>query len=100
MSSGTGVGPGTVTRVVAVRAGSSPVYGTVAYINVGAHMVGTIKYTGIGGGPDTDEIQEGTQVAKGQDLGYFKFGGSTVVCLWEPGASAGRSASAWLRGAV
>ena len=75
-------------------------FGYVAYISVGAHMVGTIKYTGIGGGPDTDEIQEGTQVAKGQDLGYFKFGGSTVVCLWEPGASAGRSASAWLRGAV
>ena len=49
-------------------------------------MVGTIKYTGLNGGADTDEIPPGTSIRKGQDLGYFKFGGSTVICLWEPGA--------------
>jgi hypothetical protein len=50
-------------------------------------MVGTIKYTGLGGAgaPDTDEIPPGSKLAKGQDMGYFKFGGSTVLCLWEPG---------------
>ncbi len=63
----------------------SEIFGTVALINVGAHMVGTIKYTGLGGADDTDEIPPGTKVVKGQDLGYFKFGGSTVLCLWEPG---------------
>ncbi len=65
----------------------SEIFGTVALINVGAHMVGTIKYAGIGGTgtPDTDEIPPGSEVTKGQDLGYFKFGGSTVLCLWEPG---------------
>ena len=69
----------------------SKIYGTVAYINVGAHMVGTIKYNSFrmkDGVPeeDTDEIPPGTEIKKGQDLGYFKFGGSTVICMWEPGA--------------
>jgi hypothetical protein len=50
-------------------------------------MVGTIKYAALdgAGNPDTDEIPPGSSVTKGQDLGYFKFGGSTVLCLWEPG---------------
>ncbi len=50
-------------------------FGTIAYIEVGAICVGTIIQT----------YQPG-KVTKGQEKGYFQFGGSTVVLLFEPGA--------------
>lgn len=28
----------------------------------------------------------GETVKRGEELGYFKFGGSTILCLFEPGA--------------
>jgi len=55
----------------------SPTVGKVAYICVGATMVASIVYTG---------MQEGNEVKKGDDLGTFKFGGSTVICVFEKGA--------------
>jgi len=52
----------------------SPEFGTVAYISVGATMVGSIHITSKAG-----------QVAKkGDEHGYFAFGGSTVLLLFEP----------------
>lgn len=44
---------------------------------MGATMVASIVYTG---------MQEGNEVKKGDDLGTFKFGGSTVICVFEKGA--------------
>jgi len=53
----------------------SPAFGTVAMIEIGATNVGTIKQTHV---PDR-------AVAKGEEKGVFKFGGSCVVTLFERG---------------
>ncbi|GAB4820295.1 hypothetical protein N2152v2_007341 [Parachlorella kessleri] len=53
----------------------SPAFGRVAYIAVGATMVGSIVWTAV----------VGHAVRKGEELGYFAFGGSTIVTLFEPG---------------
>ncbi|KAG8730844.1 hypothetical protein FRC11_005658 [Ceratobasidium sp. 423] len=53
----------------------SPVFGRVMCICVGAMMVGSIVTT----------VKEGEQVARGQEFGYFAFGGSTIVMLFEKG---------------
>jgi phosphatidylserine decarboxylase len=50
----------------------------IAVIAVGAMLVGSIKYVG---GVDTI----GAQVRRGQCLGAFYFGGSTVIVLYPPG---------------
>lgn len=50
-------------------------FGRLAYVEVGALCVGTIIQT-----------YESGQVSRGQEKGYFRFGGSTVVVLFEPGA--------------
>jgi phosphatidylserine decarboxylase len=38
-------------------------------------MVGSIKTT----------VEEGQEVKRGEEFGYFSFGGSTIVVLFEPG---------------
>jgi phosphatidylserine decarboxylase len=53
---------------------SNPLFGEVIMAEVGATMVGSIIQT-----------YEGNEVAKGEEKGYFKFGGSTVVLLFEKG---------------
>jgi len=53
----------------------SPQFGRVMAVCVGAMMVGTIKTT----------VEEGQQVGRGQEFGYFAFGGSTIVLLFEKG---------------
>ena len=50
----------------------SPIFGDVVMVEVGATMVGSMVQT-----------YSGTTVKKGQEKGYFKFGGSTVVLLFE-----------------
>lgn len=50
-------------------------YGLVAYIAIGATMVGSIQMT----------KGKGDTVAKGEELGYFAFGGSCVITVFEPG---------------
>ena len=50
----------------------SPIFGDVVMAEVGATMVGSMIQT-----------YAGTDVKKGQEKGYFKFGGSTVVLLFE-----------------
>ncbi len=52
----------------------SPIFGDVAMVEVGATMVGSMIQT-----------YTGTSIKKGQEKGYFKFGGSTVVLLFEKG---------------
>ncbi|KAL8357344.1 hypothetical protein RB598_002265 [Gaeumannomyces tritici] len=53
----------------------SPEHGRVMVICVGAMMVGSTVIT----------RQEGEQVKRAEELGYFKFGGSTIVLLFEEG---------------
>lgn len=50
-------------------------FGTVAFVMVGAMMVGSINLT----------TEKGQHVVRGDELGYFAFGGSTVLILWEHG---------------
>jgi len=51
-------------------------YGTVVLIAVGAMMVGSIKLL----------CEQGTEGKKGEQMGYFAFGGSTVMVLFERGS--------------
>ena len=51
----------------------SPVAGTVAIIEIGATCVGSILQT----------YQPGTLVAKGDEKGYFAFGGSCVITIFQ-----------------
>jgi len=53
----------------------SPVFGQVAVCEIGATMVGTIFQTFI----------PGRTVTKGEEKGLFKFGGSCVITLFQPG---------------
>ncbi|KAF3932221.1 hypothetical protein ABW20_dc0110292 [Dactylellina cionopaga] len=52
----------------------SVAHGRVMVVCVGAMMVGSTVIT----------AKAGSQVARGDELGYFKFGGSTLVVLFEP----------------
>ncbi|KAJ7157527.1 phosphatidylserine decarboxylase-domain-containing protein [Mycena crocata] len=54
----------------------SPQFGRVIAVCVGAMMVGSIETT----------VKEGEAVKRGQEFGYFAFGGSTIVLLFEKGA--------------
>ncbi|KAF7299266.1 Phosphatidylserine decarboxylase proenzyme 2 [Mycena indigotica] len=53
----------------------SPQFGRVMAVCVGAMMVGSIETT----------VKEGEAVKRGQEFGYFAFGGSTIVVLFEKG---------------
>ena len=48
-------------------------FGEVLFITVGAMMVGKIKFT----------YDSRCQLCKGNEMGYFEFGGSTVVLLFK-----------------
>ncbi|XP_042461799.1 phosphatidylserine decarboxylase proenzyme 2-like [Zingiber officinale] len=58
-------------RVVSVISTSE--FGKVAFIAIGATMVGSITFT----------KEKGDYVHKGDEFGYFSFGGSTVICIFE-----------------
>ncbi len=53
----------------------SPQFGTVAILEVGATNVGTIRQSYV----------PGRVVAKGAEKGFFAFGGSCVITLFQPG---------------
>ncbi|KAI3497464.1 hypothetical protein L1887_40087 [Cichorium endivia] len=48
-------------------------FGKVAFVAIGATMVGSITFT----------KKIGDYVQKGDEFGYFSFGGSTVICVFE-----------------
>eukprot|EP01121_Diplochlamys_sp_Union-15-3_P018537 TRINITY_DN6764_c0_g1_i1.p1 TRINITY_DN6764_c0_g1~~TRINITY_DN6764_c0_g1_i1.p1 ORF type:complete len:473 (+),score=83.86 TRINITY_DN6764_c0_g1_i1:67-1485(+) len=50
-------------------------FGDVLFIAIGATMVGSIQHT----------VEVGATVKKGDEYGYFAFGGSTVLLLFEKG---------------
>lgn len=52
----------------------SPQFGRVFAVCIGAMMVGSIKTT----------VLEGQEVKRGDEFGYFAFGGSTIVVLFGP----------------
>ncbi|ESW20433.1 hypothetical protein PHAVU_006G208800 [Phaseolus vulgaris] len=58
-------------RVVSII--STENFGKVAFVAIGATMVGSITFT----------KKKGDNVQKGDEFGYFSFGGSTVICLFE-----------------
>ena len=47
----------------------------IAFVAIGALLVGSIKFT----------VEEGQQVKRGEELGYFAYGGSTVVAVYPKG---------------
>uniref|UniRef100_A0A6N2KIN9 Phosphatidylserine decarboxylase proenzyme 2 n=1 Tax=Salix viminalis TaxID=40686 RepID=A0A6N2KIN9_SALVM len=51
-------------------------FGKVAFVAIGATMVGSITFS----------KKAGDHVKKGDELGYFSFGGSTVICVFEKDA--------------
>lgn len=51
-------------------------FGKVAFVAIGATMVGSITFT----------KEEGDRIRKGDEFGYFSFGGSTVICVFEKDA--------------
>lgn len=53
----------------------------VAFIAVGALLVGSIVWTFAG----EDKTSKGVEVKRGEELGCFKYGGSTCVVLFEKG---------------
>lgn len=53
----------------------SPDFGDVWMLEIGATCVGAVAYT----------FQAGQPVDKGAEKGFFKFGGSSVITLFEPG---------------
>ncbi|KAL6613786.1 hypothetical protein ACP70R_036056 [Stipagrostis hirtigluma subsp. patula] len=61
-------------RVVSII--SSSEFGKVAVVAIGATMVGSITFL----------KKEGEYVQKGDEFGYFSFGGSTVICVFEKDA--------------
>ncbi|TVU36953.1 hypothetical protein EJB05_18910 [Eragrostis curvula] len=61
-------------RVVSIISTSE--FGKVAFVAIGATMVGSITFL----------KEEGDYVQKGDEFGYFSFGGSTVICVFEKDA--------------
>ncbi|KAI7738701.1 hypothetical protein M8C21_030803 [Ambrosia artemisiifolia] len=57
----------------AVSVISTADFGKVAFVAIGATMVGSITFT----------KKAGDHVQKGDEFGYFSFGGSTVICVFE-----------------
>jgi phosphatidylserine decarboxylase len=53
----------------------SPEFGKVLMFEVGATCVGSFEYT----------FSPGVPMQKGSEKGYFKFGGSETITLFEPG---------------
>jgi phosphatidylserine decarboxylase len=53
----------------------SPVFGRVVYAEIGATCVGGMVYT----------YKANQRVGKGDEKGYFRFGGSCTILLFEPG---------------
>ncbi|KQK11647.1 hypothetical protein BRADI_2g61400v3 [Brachypodium distachyon] len=61
-------------RVVSIISTSE--FGKVAFVAIGATMVGSITFL----------KEKGDYVHKGDEFGYFSFGGSTVICVFEKDA--------------
>jgi len=63
-------------RAIVVLRADDPAIGLVGFIAVGMSDVSSC----------TAVVKSGQHVAKGEELGYFQFGGSTHCLIFEPGA--------------
>lgn len=63
-----------VTILSIPRADSTPI--NVVHVSIGAMLVGSINST----------VQQGQSVARGDEIGYFAYGGSTIVGVFPAGA--------------
>ena len=63
----------TLLSVPSMNAGESPT--PIPIIAIGAMLVGSIAHT----------RKQGDNIAKGEELGYFAYGGSTVIALFPKG---------------
>lgn len=62
----------------------SPLLGRYAYVAIGALCVGSVVIEAPeGAAPGTNPV--GSTYARGERLGYFQFGGSTVALVFQPG---------------
>ena len=73
-------------RAVILIEADDPVIGLVAFVAVGMSEVSSCKI-----GP---KVKPGYHVEKGEELGYFQFGGSTHCLVFRRGAIAGFSLAA------
>ena len=75
---------------------SSNEFGDVLFVAIGATGVGTIRCVASGrcfyeneliGAPRFHEkiCKEGSRVEKGEEIGWFEFGGSSILVVFEPG---------------
>ena len=67
------------TRAVIIIEADDPVIGPVCVMPVGMVEISSCKIR--------DTIKPGVHVSKGQELGYFQFGGSTHCVIFRPGAT-------------
>jgi len=74
------------TRAVILIEADNPVIGLTAFVPVGMSEVSSCMID--------PKIQSGYHVAKGEEIGYFQFGGSTHCLVFRPGAIAGFSLTA------
>ena len=74
------------TRAVILIEADNPVIGLTAFVPVGMSEVSSCMIA--------PKIQPGYHVAKGEEIGYFQFGGSTHCLIFRPGAIAGFSLTA------
>ncbi|KAM0326836.1 hypothetical protein ACHAPQ_007631 [Fusarium lateritium] len=54
----------------------NPVLGLVAVLPIGMAQVSSVKLT----------VQKGDKLEKGQEISYFEFGGSDIICVFQPKA--------------
>jgi phosphatidylserine decarboxylase len=66
------------TRAIVFIQADNPVIGLMAFLAVGMSDVSSC----------TIDVTPGQHVAKGEELGYFQFGGSTHCLVFRPGAVA------------
>lgn len=57
---------------------SSPEFGDVLFVAIGATGVGTIRF-------HEKFCKEGSNVEKGEEIGWFEFGGSSLLTVFEAG---------------
>ncbi|KAI8648542.1 Phosphatidylserine decarboxylase [Fusarium keratoplasticum] len=57
---------------------SSNEFGDVLFVAIGATGVGTIRF-------HEKICKEGSRVEKGEEIGWFEFGGSSILVVFEPG---------------
>jgi len=74
------------TRAVILIEADNPVIGLTAFVPVGMSEVSSCVID--------PKIQPGYHVAKGEEIGYFQFGGSTHCLVFRPGAIASFSLTA------